>query len=521
MLPQRANPSLVHRTIRGLSQSTLLFERGRRWWIATLLLSCGLLCSAFFVLRAVELKLTDVIRDQLIATREANYYSLQLWLENQEARAERIVESESIAGSTSALAKHLNTSSELYDRLSSDEAYKELQTVITQRLGAEPHLGWFVLDSSGVVLCASDSLIVGRSDYPLPHAALHRAAAGEATVSGAFRSPVPLPFGKPERSPVIAVLSPIEKEPRPTVGVFGLLLDPADAFSHVLEVSRSGQTGESYVIDRQGMLLSRSRFESQLRKIGLMPDTDLASSILTIAVRDPGVDLRRNVIPNVDPQSLPYTRSAEDLLRGGAGEQMQAYRDYRGVMVVGAWRWLNQYDFGLATEVDYEEAFRPISVLRIAFWVLAAISVVAIIGLAILSFAVGRFQRRAEEADLTVKQMGQYTLLHLLGTGGMGAVYLGRHALLRRPVALKVLRPEFNQDDRARVRFEREVQLTSQLTSPHTVSVFDYGTTSQGEFFYVMEYLEGVDLAQLIERFGPQPPGRVIHIMLQICESLS
>ena len=128
--------------------------------------------------------------------------------------------------------------------------------------------------------------------------------------------------------------------------------------------------------------------------------------------------------------------------------------------------------------------------------------------------------RRIDTAISEAMQLGQYTLETKLGQGGMGAVYRARHAMLRRPTAIKLLRSEFAADKSALARFEREVQLTSQLTSSNTIEIFDYGRTSEDIFYYAMEYIEGVDLQDLVDRYGPLPPGRVIYVLAQACGSL-
>jgi serine/threonine protein kinase len=102
----------------------------------------------------------------------------------------------------------------------------------------------------------------------------------------------------------------------------------------------------------------------------------------------------------------------------------------------------------------------------------------------------------------------------------MGEVYLGEHRLLRRACAIKVIRPEQAGDPTTLSRFEREVQAMATLTHWNTVEIFDYGHTEDGTFYYVMEYLPGLSLQDLVERHGPLSPGRAVHFLRQLCAAL-
>jgi serine/threonine-protein kinase len=117
-------------------------------------------------------------------------------------------------------------------------------------------------------------------------------------------------------------------------------------------------------------------------------------------------------------------------------------------------------------------------------------------------------------------KLGQYTLVEKIGEGGMGVVYKARHALLRRPTALKLL-PRARSSGVMLERFEREVQLTSQLTHPNTIAIYDYGRTSEGILYYVMEYVDGVSLDRLVEAYGAVSPERTVAILRQVCGSLA
>lgn len=132
------------------------------------------------------------------------------------------------------------------------------------------------------------------------------------------------------------------------------------------------------------------------------------------------------------------------------------------------------------------------------------------------SHTISTLRREANRA----RQLGRYRLTRELGTGGMGQVHLGEHQLLKRPCAIKVIRPGQTIDRASLARFEREVQTTARLSHWNTIEIFDYGHTEDGTFYYVMEYMRGLSLADLVKRYGPQSPGRTIHYLAQTCWAL-
>jgi serine/threonine-protein kinase len=119
------------------------------------------------------------------------------------------------------------------------------------------------------------------------------------------------------------------------------------------------------------------------------------------------------------------------------------------------------------------------------------------------------------------RKFGQYRLVRKLGQGGMGEVYLAEHQLLKRPCALKLIKAEAGSDPIALARFEREVQSAARLAHPNTIEIYDYGHAEDGTFYYVMEYLQGLSLSDLVRQAGPLPPGRVIYLFHQVCAGLT
>ena len=145
---------------------------------------------------------------------------------------------------------------------------------------------------------------------------------------------------------------------------------------------------------------------------------------------------------------------------------------------------------------------------------------------ALLAWAPTSALHRLGVAVQHARRLGNYELSERLGAGGMGEVWRANHRLIARPAAVKLIRPEMLgvRDGSARDalirRFEKEAQAIASLDCVHTVELYDFGVSPDGALFYVMELLDGVDVQQLVERFGPLPAERCVHLLLQACDSL-
>jgi serine/threonine-protein kinase len=172
---------------------------------------------------------------------------------------------------------------------------------------------------------------------------------------------------------------------------------------------------------------------------------------------------------------------------------------------------------GLALNVALGAPVPPSSVLARMFVFTAIASVLAPLAARIVSGLAAEVGK--------AREMGSYRLVELLGRGGMGEVWRAEHRMLARMSALKIIHPDVLGTNPAHARemlqrFDREARATAALRSPHTVGVYDFGTTRDGAFYYVMELLEGYSLEALVNRFGPVPPARAVHLLRQICRSL-
>lgn len=318
---------------------------------------------------------------------------------------------------------------------------------------------------------------------------------------------------------VMQVAAPIKDSNGQTRGALALVINPDAEFTRILSVARSGDSGETFAFDAEGILISKSRFDEELKQLKLLKDETNVVSALTLSLRDPGGDLTQGFVANTNT-AQPLILMVEHAIEGEAGIAIEPFRDYRGVPVVGAWRWLPKYGFGVGTKIDAREAFQPLNVVRRVFLILFLLLVLTSIIVLIFTYRQVIWRRRLTEAELKARQLGQYKLIEKIGEGGMGIVYKAHHSLLRRETALKLLPPE-KADAASLERFEREVQLTCRLTHPNTIQVYDYGHTPDGIFYYAMEYLDGLNLHELVQRYGAQPEARVAHILKHICESLA
>ncbi len=287
-----------------------------------------------------------------------------------------------------------------------------------------------------------------------------------------------------------------------------------EQYADMLQRWSNSSGGEMYLLSDRGALLSNSRYSERLADLPLALDQTGSKNKKRPLVRDPGVDLLKGQTPAEPSAAWLPTLLARQVAAGDNGVFVDGYRNYVGQKVVGAWRWLPDHEVGVGLEESYDEAFSIATTTRNGILGLTGLFSLALVGFA-LAAAWNDRSRRLH----SLSEVGPYQIQELLGEGGMGRVYLAEHALLCRQSAIKVLTKGEN-DLSVISRFEREVQLASQLTHPNTIAIYDFGRSRDGVFYYAMEYINGAHLGQLVEYTGPLEPGRAIYILRQLCRAL-
>ena len=392
-------------------------KSGRRLFFASLV-SALLICTAMlFVESAIEKQYREGIANTLNTILDDVQAGVKLWYRERQDDARTWANHPDVIASAKSLMR-LPLQQGL---LVNSPAQETLRSLLRPVLDSRGYQGFFIISPASINLASTrndnigiKTLLASQSYF------LETVLLGKTGISLPQFSDVALPdeTGKLiENRPTMFVGAPIEDEEGDVIAMLVFRIDPSKILYKILQRGRMGESGETYAFNIDALMLNNSRFDDQLREIGLIEKSQ--ESALNISIRDHGGDLTRGFRSEIDIPQLPMTAMAASAVSGRNGTNIDGYRDYRGVDVVGAWRWMGRLGFGLTTEQNYKEAYAPVINLRY----LAAGSTFFIVFLVIgLAYILQIRNRRIEENEQQLRAVFEHVVDGLITIDDQGIV---------------------------------------------------------------------------------------------------
>ena len=478
-------------------------------------------CIGLWTYVAVKTSMRELRTDGLTALLNTQLGAVEIWIDDKTSDARRWANDPRVRSLVLGLVRRAEAAGADARAICAAPERRALLALLESFVNEERGIGVNVINRSGQVIASRSEENCGRFVSKAMRERLRGVFAGETRFFAPMSELERLAQAPASttRDPLAWVEAPVAGDDGIVAAALGLGTYGKDRFDAIFRLSRLGESGEAYAFDHQGRLLSESRFAGEAGRTGQSGGAGAFGAPLL----DPGAVRLESARVSGESAGTRLTELVDTTVRAiGSAEPgaqrgiiLDPYRNYLGASVVGAWAWMPKHDFGIAVELSQYEAFAPLGRISTVFAVVLSVLGAVAAVLLVTVFSMMRMQKDVAMA----RRVGSYVLLKKLGEGGMSTVYLARHALLKRPTAVKLIKLHRSTDELV-ARFEREVRIASRLTHPNTIEIFDFGRAPEGTPYYAMEYVEGINFADLVERFGPQVPSRVAYLLRQVCGSL-
>ena len=350
---------------------------------------------SYWINLRIEASIRTEIANLLQTVLNTSHQAVQSWIKEHRSAAMVWANSQEVREATEQLLATPRTQ----QMLASSPAQARLRHWLTPVHVGKGYQGYFIITLDNISIASSRDQNIGKENLlSNQRKFLRTVLAGGTAVSLPQKSDVPLRDKDGvlrENLPTMFVGAPIKDASGKTIAIFAFRINPEEDFTVILQKGRIGETGETYAFDKYGRLISNSRYDEQLRRLNLIPPD--AHGILNIELRDPGVDLLKKDISQVDRQQQPLTRMAASAIRGESAVNVEGYRDYRGVNVVGAWLWDTELGFGITTELDKSEGYKTLHTTQFVLLTLTILIILLITGVTII-LVLYRQRKQVEEA---------------------------------------------------------------------------------------------------------------------------
>lgn len=318
----------------------------------------------------------ESISKTLITIRNTSQKNFQLWKKQKITDISYIVRNNQFL----EYAKELLLLKREKNYLVNHPIQNKIRTFFKPYLEETGYIGVFIFTKDSLSLTSMRDANIGTKNLMFDKRGeiLKKVFEGQIKIIPPIESDVPLPGVKGnliKRYPTMFVAAPIKID-NEVKAVFTLRVDMNKEFSDIAKISRLGTTGETYAVDKDGFLISESRFPDQLIKSGFYGEKDIGMTSFKIV--DPGIDLTKpNNLELVDFNNQKLTLMAKSVTQGETGVNVSGYNDYRGIKVIGAWVWDKELNIGIATELDIDEAFHSYEILQQKLIILICIILIA------------------------------------------------------------------------------------------------------------------------------------------------